>query len=98
LLSVVATIGKVRPSGLLFVDVVGSNRTALLVGTTRGVYLTWVSDTSVGTWVRLGDCSTFPLVMVMGLSYEASDDTLVVATMGRGVYLLRNALQAISGC
>ena len=44
-----------------------------------------------GKWKRLGMCDALPLVMVYTLQHEAKSDTLVAATMGRGVYTLSNA-------
>ena len=34
--------------------------------------------------------------MVMGLSHEATSDTVVVATMGRGIYTLSSASAVLS--
>ena len=46
---------------------------------------------SASPWARLGDCAALPLVLVAGLSHEPKDDTLVAATMGRGVYVVHGA-------
>jgi len=91
------TIGKARPSGMLFLDVAQRKDTALLVGTTRGVYYTWLSNGN-HVWNRLGDCEVFPIVMAMGLSYESTDDTLVCATMGRGVYIIPSVTKLLTSC
>ena len=45
------------------------------------------------TWTRLG--AEFPLVLNAGLSYEHYSDTVVAATMGRGIYTLKNAKEAL---
>lgn len=82
------TIGRARPGGLLIVPIPSENATALLSGTVSGLFLTWLDDT-VGTWTRFGDCAAFPLVLTSGATYEPSSDTLVAATMGRGVYIIR---------
>ena len=47
-------------------------------------------------WKRGGTCLDLPLVMVMGLSHEATSDTVVVATMGRGIYTLSSASAVLS--
>mmetsp|Transcript_10726 Transcript_10726/g.20357 ORF Transcript_10726/g.20357 Transcript_10726/m.20357 type:complete len:839 (+) Transcript_10726:24-2540(+) len=91
-----------RPSGLLFVDFEakgnGNKTAALLVGTVSGVFMTWIDKAlehvAAGTaveWDRVGDSQQFPLVLTKGLSYEHYSDTLVAATMGRGIYTLHNA-------
>ena len=36
-----------------------------------------------------------PLVLVAGLSYQPADDTLVAATMGRGIYAVHGASQLL---
>ena len=92
-----ATIGQVRPSALLLLPLPDEQTTALLVGTVSGVFVTLVGGGAPGTWKRLGECAALPLVLVAGLSHEPKDDTLVAATMGRGVYVLRNASNAIAG-
>ena len=50
---------------------------------------------TVTAWVRVGSCAQLPLVLVGGLSYEHTSDTVTAATMGRGVYILPNASVAI---
>ena len=89
-----ATVGKVRPSGLLVFEGMGNGAVAVVVGTTSGVYVSFISNdnsASTYTWSRLGTCEEFPLVYNMNLSYEETLDTIVAATMGRGVYTLPNA-------
>ena len=85
-----ATVGRARPSGLLLLG------DALLVGTVAGVFVSHPEAGSPVKWSRLGLCSDLPLVLVMGLSHEAGSDTLVAATMGRGIYVLANATQALA--
>ena len=46
-------------------------------------------------WKRFGDCAEFPIVLTAALSYEHYSDSLVAATMGRGVYVLRGAKDAL---
>ena len=61
----------------------------VVVGTSNGVLL---PDGSSG-WQRLG--VGLPKVPVMNMVYEAADDTLVVATLGRGVWFLDGASEAV---
>ena len=82
-----ATVGLARPGGLLFVSL--PQDTALLAGTVSGAFVMFLS--SPGRWRRLGLCPSLPLVLVYGLQHEPTSDTLVAATMGRGVYTLSNA-------
>lgn len=81
----------VRPSGMVIVDFPEHKTHAIIVGTVSGVFVSWSDATRRGKWSRLGLCTDFPLVLTMGLSYEPYSDTLVAATMGRGVYTLHNA-------
>ena len=66
---------------------------ALLVGTVSGVFVLHPDEKQ---WVRLGDCTAFPLVLVAGLSYQELSDTVVAATMGRGVYVIHGASHALA--
>ena len=98
----------VRPSSPVLIDVLwpdsgnGAGPSAVLIGTSTGVYFThfkpgsFFGDTSV-TWVRVGTCADFPLVIVEGISYEAYSDTLVVASFGRGVYYMHNVKNTLAG-
>ena len=97
--------GKWRPSALLLLPAHADSGQlighSLLVGTISGVYALRISSGAhgerprvMGAWSRLGTCSQIPLVLVAGLSHEPESDTLVAATMGRGVYVLHNATRA----
>lgn len=89
-------VQRARASGLLIIDFDGKvNVSAILVGTTAGALISW-SD-ALGKWSRLGSCAELPLIMVKGLSYEHFSDTLLAATMGRGVYVLRKAKEVLLG-
>ena len=88
LTAVTATPARVRPSGLLLIPLAIGD-VALLTGTVSGVYVSYLS--APGTWARFGSCSDLPLVYVMNLSYDEHSDTVVAATMGRGVYTLTGA-------
>jgi hypothetical protein len=73
--------------------------TALLVGTVSGVYVTFVEKAlaaGAASWARVGTCDEFPLVLTLGLSYEPTSDTLVAATMGRGVYAKHGISQVLA--
>lgn len=94
------TIGQIRPSALLLVPLPAIQGHALLVGTAAGVYVTILTqghegDAATSGWSRFGACSSLPLVLVAGLSHEPKDDTLIAATMGRGVYVVHNATPAL---
>jgi hypothetical protein len=89
------TIGRVRPSALLLVPLTGGHGTALLVGTVNGVLVSKVGG-APATWRRLGACAQLPLVLVAGLSYQPVSDTIVAATMGRGVYAMHGASRVLS--
>ena len=99
LVNATATIAMARPSGLLLVPLGGSgsgdNATALLVGTVSGVYISWLEPARRAQWTRLGSCADLPLVLTMGITYEHFSDSVVAATMGRGVYRLPNASSAL---
>ena len=85
------TCGKWRPSALLVLPVLATTP-VVLVGTVSGVYATAIAPLGAPvTWTRLGGCTELPLVLAAGLSYEPVSDTVVVATMGRGVYILPKA-------
>ena len=45
----------------------------------------------MGLWTRVGQCQDLPLVFTKGLQYNPYSDTLIAATMGRGVFTLHNA-------
>ena len=94
-----ATVGKVRPSALVLVPTGNGRETALVVGAANGAYATVVQGADGaprdGKWQRLGPCSALPLVMVAGLSYDGESDTIAAATMGRGVYLMKEASKAL---
>lgn len=92
-----ATIGQARPSALLLLPLPKLNATALLVGTVNGVLAARVAagGGTITTWQRLGACAQLPLVLVAGLSYQPVSDTLVAATMGRGVYAVHHASELL---
>lgn len=64
----------------------------VLVGTNRGIF---IEDGGLGVGWRLL-AQGLPTVPVLDLLYEAMDDTVVVATLGRGVWFLNNAQNALS--
>ena len=91
--------GKIRPGGLLLVDLDDSSR-ALLVGTSNGILVTFLESnlsvaTQVGSWIRLGSLEEFPIVLTADVDYEPSSDRLIAATFGRGIYVLNGAKQKL---
>ena len=89
-------VGRVRPGGLLIVDLLENKARAVLVGTSNGVLVTYVhldgpAAATPSGWSRFGESDEFPLVLTKGLSYEHYSDTLVAATFGRGVYTIHGA-------
>lgn len=79
--------GKIRPGGVLLVDLGDSSR-ELLVGTSTGILSTFLDSNlaadQVGNWVRFGslDLEEFPIVLTADVDYEPSSDRLVAATLG----------------
>ena len=69
---------------------------ALLVGGLGGVYRTLVLDAAderSGPWTELG--AGLPSTLVSDLRYDAADDVLVAATLGRGAWTLPGAGAAV---
>lgn len=62
---------------------------AVVVGTNLGVYA--MRTSTPGTWSALGD---LPTVRVWDMDYDASDDVLIVGTLGRGAWKL-NAVSTV---
>ena len=102
--------GKVRPGGMLLVELSSSSKDgnnnmtrALLVGTSNGMLVTFISPNiefdnatqAMQKWVRLGTCGEFPIVLTADIDYEPTSDRLVAATYGRGIYILRNAKEKL---
>ena len=87
--------GRVRPSAVLLLPL-ASGAHALLVGTINGVLATLVKAGGPSDYVRLGGCADMPLVMVGGLSHEPTSDTLVAATLGRGIFIVEEATAKVA--
>ena len=95
-------VGKVRPGGLLIVDLLENHARAVLVGCSNGVLVAYLEGTSEpGSdhfefdpeqvhWSRFGSQKEFPLVLTAKISHEPYSDTLVAATFGRGIYTIKN--------
>lgn len=64
----------------------------IAVGTRSGVYASLVAN--LGSWVKLGD--GLPDVPVYDIEYEAGDDVLAIATLGRAAWKLANASAAFT--
>ena len=66
---------------------------AILLGTDRGVYLTL--GEALGVWSKLG--VNLPNAPVFDLDFSSADDVLVAATLGRGAWIVRDALHFAFG-
>ena len=84
-------VGKIRPSGVLLVDLLQNKGRALLVGTTVGVFVTYLEAAGDSPWSRFGSGEEFPIVMTSALSYEHISNKIVAATFGRGIYVVDDA-------
>ena len=67
----------------------GTEGSAILVGTTMGVYVCFSAQ--LGIWFPLTAGSDLPNVLISNLEYSAVDDLLIIATMGRGWWTLSHA-------
>jgi hypothetical protein len=69
---------------------------ALVVGTSSGVFDAHVSGlVGAAAWSQFG--ANLPNVIVSELQYDAHDNVLVAATMGRGAWLVNNVTAALDG-
>jgi hypothetical protein len=66
-------------------------RGAVLVGTSRGVYV--ARDTDYTTWERVG--GGLPNAPVWDMDYDASDDVLIAGTLGRGTWKMTQAAETV---
>ncbi|KAL3910322.1 MAG: hypothetical protein SGILL_007738 [Bacillariaceae sp.] len=96
--------GKVRPGGLLLMDLPSDSSSegsdegrALLVGTSNGILATFLGtedgtygSSTTTSWRRLGG-EEFPIVLVTDITYDSLSDRLVAATYGRGIYVMKKA-------
>ena len=82
------TLGATGFRALEFVS--GPVFDAFILGTQSGIFSLRSDQTD---WVPLG--SEFPNSVVFDMEYDESDDVLVVATMGRGAWILDNILQEL---
>lgn len=64
----------------------------IVVGTRSGVFASYVD--ALGSWFELG--TDLPDVLVFELDYDAVDDVLAAATLGRGAWLLPDASTAVA--
>lgn len=67
------------------------NDTAVIVGGSRGTYIT--QSQNFGAWARFAP--SIPNTLVYATVYDAGDNALLVGTHGRGSFLLSNASGAI---
>ena len=69
---------------------------ALVLGTSSGVFDAHVSGLGgAAAWSKFG--ANLPNVIVDNLQYDAHDNVLVAATMGRGAWLVNNVTAALGG-
>ena len=66
--------------------VAGPLSSAVMLGTNIGIFM--MSMLQVGTWTQLGN--GLPSVVTYDMEYDATDDVLVVGTLGRGAWSLSN--------
>ncbi|MCA9010706.1 MAG: hypothetical protein KDB01_13235, partial [Planctomycetaceae bacterium] len=71
----------------------GATEDSIVVGTRSGVFQAHVSNPSSWVMVGLG----LPDVLVFDLEYDPTDDLLVAATLGRGVWTFPNASAVLGG-
>lgn len=88
-LGTVAPQASVRSLELIPVGTAGA--LALLAGTDSGVFLTQTQN--LGVWAELG--ANLPNTIAFHLEHDATDDVLLVSTMGRGVWLVEDVTDAI---
>lgn len=62
----------------------GFQKSAVIVGANRGVYVTTTDD--LGNWQRLGD--NLPNAPVYDMEYDETDDVLAIGTLGRGTWIV----------
>jgi hypothetical protein len=67
---------------------------AYLVGTAKGIFLSF--STSPSVWQRLGTLDEFPLVIITQIRYLPSQDVLVASTVGRGLWSIFNITQIVN--
>ena len=71
------------------------NDEALLVGGLTGVYVTGSPETNNPTWSRFGTATAnLPTVDVRDIVYSSADNLVVIGTLGRGVWSVRNVSAA----
>jgi hypothetical protein len=64
----------------------------LQVGIFNGAYVMWVDTAGrMTTWKRLGTLAEMPPAPVQSITWDATSDTLVISTLGRGIYLMNSA-------
>jgi hypothetical protein len=82
--------GGLGVTGFRSIEIIGSGANAgIFIGARGGVYATDNVQGSNTSWVRFG--TGLPNVQVTGLVYNSTDNVLVVGTIGRGAWLVRNA-------
>lgn len=87
---VTGNLGTVAPGAnvqsLAILPVPGTDALALLAGTDTGVFVSQTQN--LGVWAELG--SALPNTIAFDLHVDATDDVLLVGTMGRGSWLVED--------
>lgn len=88
-------LGSAAPNAsvrsLEIIPIAGTDELALVAGTDSGLYVTQTQV--LGTWAEVGD--GLPNTVAFDLEYDAADDLLLVATMGRGAWLVNDASELL---
>ncbi len=85
--NITGNLNSFDPGELRSIEFVqGFERSAVIVGANRGVYVT--TTDALGTWERLG--ANLPNAPVFDMEYDAIDDVLAIGTLGRGAWIVRD--------
>jgi hypothetical protein len=82
-----SVFGAGRFNTIAFVTGGANNNKLLLVGTNRGVYVSF-SSSGFTRWSKLG--IGLPNAQVLDLDYDVVDDVLLAGTLGRGAWTITN--------
>ncbi|MEZ6127297.1 MAG: proprotein convertase P-domain-containing protein [Planctomycetaceae bacterium] len=83
------TVGAGDIYSIQYINGTANGINGIVVGTDRGAFATTIAD--LGTWFRYG--SGLPDVQIRDMAYDATDDALILGTLGRGSWKLKDASQ-----
>ncbi|MCA9926800.1 MAG: hypothetical protein KC421_30745, partial [Anaerolineales bacterium] len=83
---------SISSSEISTVEFISGSSPYIAVGTRSGVFASKLD--ALGSWVELG--IDLPDVLVYELDYDATDDVLAAAALGRGAWLLPDASEALA--